>query len=234
MADWFDFKGVRSTSLGVYVTEYPPAIVPEERAEFKPIPGRNGYLTLLEGAHVYEDITLAIGCFVRDLSRLDEIAAWLRGPGDLILGNDEGRCYRARAVNQIELKTVVRARKARTFDAVFRCKPFRYEATPDVLTLYTGKTLTNPGSIPAYPTLEITGSGDANITIGGRGIVLTGVNGTITVDCEAMTAYQGTESVGGSIALSDGEWPYLDVGDTAISWTGNITRVVLHPNWRYL
>ena len=234
MADWFDFKGIRSTSLGVYVTEYPPAIVPEERAEFKPIPGRNGYLTLLEGEHVYEDITLTVGCFVRDLSRLDEIAAWLRGSGDLILGNDVDRCYRARAVNQIELKTIVRARKARTFDAVFRCKPFRYEATPDVLTLYVGKTLTNPGSVPAYPKLEVTGTGDATITIGDRGIILTGINGAITIDCEAMTAYQGAESVGGSIALADGDWPYLATGDTAVSWTGNISRVVLHPNWRYL
>ena len=220
--------------MGVSVTEYPPAIVPEERAEFKPIPGRNGYLTLLEGEHVYEDITLTIGCFVHDLARLDEIASWLRGSGDLILGNDESRCYRARAVNQIELKTIVRARKARTFDAVFRCKPFRYEAMPDVLTLYTSKTLANPGSVPAYPKLVVTGTGDCVVTIGEHSIILTGINGTITIDCEAMTAFQGTDSVGGSIALADGDWPYLAVGNTAVSWTGNVTRIVLTPNWRYL
>lgn len=234
MAAWFKFKGVSSEAMGVYVTEYPPATIPEERAEFKPIPGRNGYLTLLEGEHVYEDIILTLACFVHDLANLDEIASWLRGSGDLILGNDESKCYRARAVNQIELKTVVRARSARTFDAVFRCKPFRYETTPDMFTLYTGKTLTNPGSVPAYPKLDVTGTGDVHITIGGRSIILTGIGGTITIDCEAMTAYRGAESVGGSIALSDGNWPYFPVGDTAISWTGDVSRVVLHPNWRYL
>ena len=31
------------------------------------IPGRNGYLALLEGAHVYKDTTLTVGCFARDL-----------------------------------------------------------------------------------------------------------------------------------------------------------------------
>ena len=234
MANWFDFKGVRSTSLGVYVTEYPPATIPEERAEFKPIPGRNGYLTLLEGEHVYEDVTLTLGCFVHDLANLDEIASWLRGSVELILGSDESKCYRARTVNQIELKTVVRARKARTFDAVFRCKPFRHETQPDTFTLYTGKTLTNPGSVPAYPKLDVTGTGDVHITIGGRSIILTGIGGTITIDCEAMMAYRGAESAGGSIALSDGDWPYFPTGDTSISWTGDISRVVLHPNWRYL
>ncbi|MEG2135518.1 MAG: hypothetical protein RR150_05485 [Clostridia bacterium] len=235
MAAWFRFKGVLSTDLGVYVTEYPPAMVPEERAEFKPVPGRSGELTLLEGECVYEDLILSIGCFVHDLSRLDEIAVWLRGAGDLILGNDEGKCYRARAVNQIELKTIVRARQARTFDAVLRCKPFKYEANPDRYRLTVPTTLTNEGTLPAAPKIIIQGTGSVTLTVGNRTVALDGLAGAVTIDCEVMSAYHtGDPESRVEITLADRDWPELPTGDTKISWTGDVRTVTVEPGWRWL
>lgn len=130
MANWFDFNGVRSTSLGVIMQTPPPVTLPEERATFEPIPGRSGSLTLLEGDAVYDDIVLSVDCYVRDLTTLDQIAAWLRGSGDLVLGNMPNRCYKARCVNQIELAKVLRGRQHRSFAAVFRCAPYRYVYPP--------------------------------------------------------------------------------------------------------
>lgn len=31
-----------------------------------------------------------------------------------------------------------------------------------------------------------------------------------------------------------GDFPTLLPGSNAISWTGNVTKVVIQPNWRYL
>ena len=31
-----------------------------------------------------------------------------------------------------------------------------------------------------------------------------------------------------------GDFPTLLSGSNAISWTGNVTKVVIQPNWRYL
>lgn len=56
MADWFVFKGIKSTSLGVYATTYPPITLPEERVEFVGVPGRGGSLTVIEGDCVCDDI----------------------------------------------------------------------------------------------------------------------------------------------------------------------------------
>lgn len=145
MADWFDFKGVRSTTYGVYVQDPPPATIPEERATFEPIPGRSGSLTLREGDAVYNDVVLSVNCFVRDLTQLDAIATWLRGSGDLVLGSMPDRYYKARCVNQIELAKVLRGRQHRTFAAVFRCQPYRYQypAPTDIPYMSMTNMITN-------------------------------------------------------------------------------------------
>ena len=65
MADWFDFAGVRSTTRGVYVQEYPPLTRCPRNAR-NSSPFRGGNLTLLEGDAVYDDIVLSVDCFVRD------------------------------------------------------------------------------------------------------------------------------------------------------------------------
>lgn len=126
MANWFQFNGTLSTSLGVYVQAFPPITLPEERVKFEPIPGRSGSLTLLEGDDVYDDIVLSVSCYIRDDTSLDAITAWLRGAGSLVLGNAPTRYYKARCVNQVELAKVLRGRQYRTFAAVFRCAPYRY------------------------------------------------------------------------------------------------------------
>lgn len=126
MADFFDFKGVRSTSLGVRVMEFPPLMLPEERVEFKPALGRSGSLTILDGEGVYEDILLQISTFIENLTQLNNISTWLRGSGVLVLGNDPTRYYKARLVNQIDIRRIVRGELHRAFSMIFRCQPYRY------------------------------------------------------------------------------------------------------------
>ena len=46
-----------------------------------------------------------------------------------------------------------------------------------------------------------------------------------------MEAYKGVTSMNGCMG---GDFPTLLPGQNAISWTGNVTKVVVQPNWRYL
>ena len=50
-------------------------------------------------------------------------------------------------------------------------------------------------------------------------------------DSELQEAYSG--ATGMNSAMS-GEFPILKPGMNAISWSGNVTRVEVKPNWRYL
>lgn len=53
---------------------------------------------------------------------------------------------------------------------------------------------------------------------------------TIDVPCSAKLAYHEGINLTGSLTGDD--WPTLPVGSTAISWTGNVTRLTITPNWR--
>jgi phage-related protein len=236
MADWFDFKGVCSTSLGVIMQTPPPVTLPEERATFEPIPGRSGSLTLLEGDAVYDDIVLSVDCYVRDLTTLDQIAAWLRGSGDLVLGNMPNRCYKARCVNQIELAKVLRGRQHRSFAVVFRCAPYRYAyPTPAALTITASPgSITNPGTADAYPLITIVGSGDIELTVGSKTLTVTGLASSITFDTETGFAFDGS---GGDLTptASLSAWPLaIPPGISAVSWTGSVTSVTITRPWRYI
>ena len=235
MADYFDFAGVRSTDLGVYVTEYPPITLPEERADFKPVPGKSGSLTITEGDAVYDDIVLGVNCIVRDVTQIDAIAAWLRGSGALVLGNMPTRYYSARAVNQIELAKVMRGHAHRTFAATFRCKPYRYlyPATSPITITTSPGSVTNSGNVDAEPLIVVTGSGDITLTIGAKTLTITGLASAITIDVAAGLAYNGAVNLSASVSRVG--WPLtIPPGVNAVSWTGAVTSVVITPAWRYL
>lgn len=234
MANSFSFAGVSSSVYGVYVQNFPPIITGEERVRFELVPGRSGSLTILEGENVYDDIILPIECFVRDLTYLDNITAWLHGSGDLILGNDTTRYYKAHCINQLELKKVLRVTAYRAFTAVFRCKPYRYVYPVPATVEYTSSpgSITNPGTADAEPTIIVTGAGDITLTIGAKTVQIAALASAITIDVAAGLAYNGTTNLTGSLT---GDWPMtIPPGVNAVSWTGLVSKVEIAPNWRYI
>lgn len=104
MNDWFEWNGVRFTQYGIHVLEQPPVTIPSERVTFTNVPGRSGSLTQLEGDDIYDDMVLTATCLIADPSRIQEIAAWLRGSGIVTFANRQGGFYHARIVNQISFE----------------------------------------------------------------------------------------------------------------------------------
>jgi len=51
------------------------------------------------------------------------------------------------------------------------------------------------------------------------------------MDTPFMEAYKDTTGMNGSMS---GDFPTLVPGANAVSWNGNVTSVVIQPNWRYL
>lgn len=235
MADWFRFAGKHSADFGVIVQKYPPAARAAERVEFETIPARSGSLTLLEGENVYDDVVLSVECYVRDLSTLDQLAAWLRGSGDLVLGNEPDRYYKARCINQIELSKILRGRQHRTFAAVFRCAPYRYIYPEPTAKTYTAipDSINNPGTVDAVPIITVVGSGSINLAIGGRTIYIDALASAITIDCEAGIAYNGTTNLTSSVTFDCFPWT-IQPGISTVSWTGTVTSVTISRPWRYI
>ena len=232
MKDWFSWNGVRCTEYGIHVTTQPSIIRPSERVTYTNVPGRPGSLTILEADDVYDDFILPVECTVADLSRLPEICAWLRGAGKLQLAARPGGFYHARVANQIEFTKILRNHENRAFTVNFRCQSFWYqENVPEITITTSGTFVTNPGSVYSEPVITVHGSGEITLMVGMTIVELTGVDGSITLDTPRMEAYCGNASANMQVS---GEYPMLGTGATAVSWSGNVNKVTVQPNWRTL
>lgn len=232
MMDWFEWNGIRCTEYGIHVLEQPPITVPAERVTHTNVPGRPGSLTTLEGEDVYDDMILTATCLIADPSRIPEVAAWLKGSGTVTFANREGGFYFARIANQIEFAKVLRGNPHRSFAVNFRCKPFWYLANVEPITLTSSTSIiNNPGSVYSEPVITVYGSGEVTLMVGTTIVELSGVSGSITIDTSLMEAYAGDISAN---SCMNGDFPRLQPGQNAISWSGDVTRIVVQPNWRML
>ena len=232
MMDWFEWNGVRCTEYGIHVLEQPPLTVPTERATHTNVPGRPGSLTTLEGDDVYDDLILTATCLIAAPSRIPEIAAWLKGSGTVTFANREGGFYYARIANQIEFAKVLRGNPHRSFAINFRCKPFWYLSGVEPITLTSSTSIiSNPGSVYSEPVITVYGSGEITLMVGTTIVELSDVSGSTTIDSSLMEAYSGDVSMN---ACMSGDFPRLQPGQNAISWSGDVTRIVVQPNWRML
>ena len=231
MMDWFEWNGVRCTQYGIHVLEQPSITIPSERVTFTDVPGRSGSLTQLEGDDVYDDMVLTATCLIADPSRIPEIAAWLRGSGTVTFANRQGGFYHARVVNQIPFEKILRGNPHRSFAINFRCKPFWYLSDVGLITLTTSGTfITNPGSVASEPVITVYGYGEITLMVG-MTITELEITDKITLDTPLMEAYSGSTSMNSCMS---GDFPSLLPGKNAVSWSGNVSRVEIQPNWRSL
>lgn len=232
MKDYFIWNGVDCRTYGIHVSEQPPITLPAERSTQTNVPGRPGSLTTLEGDDVYDDLLLTATCFVTDTGRISDIGRWLKGGGTVVFANRPGGHYRARIANQIPFEKILRGNPHCSFSVNFRCYPFWYQDGVEDVTITTSATiLNNPGSVYAEPVLTVYGDGDITLMIGQQLVELEGISGSIVIDSVLKEAYKGNELQNDRMS---GEFPVLRPGGTAISWTGDVNRIVVTPNWRYL
>ena len=232
MTDYFIWNGVDCRQYGIHVSELPPITIPLERSTQTNVPGRPESLTQLEGEDVYDDMILTATCFISDPAQIPAIAAWLKGKGAMTFANRTGGHYNARIANQIPFEKVLRGNPHCSFAVNFRCFPFWYKDNVSDLTISTsGGAITNPGSVCSEPLITVYGSGNITLMIGTTIVELTNVSSSIVLDCALKEAYKGTTLMNDHMS---GDFPVLKPGLNAVSWSGNVTGIVVKPNWRYL
>ena len=164
---------------------------------------------------------------------LDAVGDWLDGAGELTLGSLPGYAYRAQVINQIPFTRLLQGNGGyMCFTPIFRCQPFRYEATPCADIVYTQPgEIVNPGNVDARPLIRVEGSGDVMVQAG-MGAFLYGLEDGIIIDSEMEDCL----TLDGANLLNDkldGEFPRIPPGTWQVTWTGNVTRVTITPRWRW-
>jgi len=234
MSAWFKWNGLKSTKTkyGLYVASYPDIIIPEERLKDVVVPGRSGSLTQHEGEGVYNDFVATVECFVLSPDTIPELAAWLKGSGEVVFGNQPDVFYKARIANQIAFAQVMRGRTPMTCVINFRCAPYRYlpSGKEQIIVQYNGTIVDNPGTAPSEPRFRVTCAGNGTLIVDDQHVDVFNITSFIVIDTalkEAYTSKLANEKMAG-------EFPILYPGATSIGWTGDITGVQILPRWRNL
>lgn len=238
----FIFGGKDSyLDYGLYISKRPTIPSPKRRVNYVDIPGRHSRLKYDEGT--FEDITIGVECALKDkenlILKIDEIKGWLFGTGeeDLIFSFQPDKKYRAQIVNSIDFEQVYKYTSR--FPILFNCRPFKYAVQNNILTIIENGTnitnitnITNPGTIESEPEISVYGTGDITLTINEETIELKEVPSKIIINTSLQDAYDDT---GNSLNSNmNGEFIKLKPGINEIQWTGDVTKIEILPNWRWL
>lgn len=227
---WFTFKGIDSREMGVIVTAMPETVRAERRIESITVAGRNGSLHTDEG--VYESYDRTMECALIKRARLDEIAAWLVGSGEMTFSTEPDKVYRVTIANKISITQMMRV--FQKFQIILDTQPFKYSvnAAGDALELTAPTTIRNSGTVYSEPLITVYGSGDITLTVNGADFPLYGVQESITIDSEMMEVFKGDTNQNGK--YGGAEFPRFEVGKNEIRWTGNVSKIKIQPRWRWL
>lgn len=216
-----------SRELELYMEKCPEKISPKRRDETFTVPGRHGNLTTTDGA--FETYIRSAEFIVRNEKRIDEICAHFKGSGWLTFDTEPDRKYKVRIANQIEFSHIIRHLKR--FIVEFEVQPFGYEVLPQTIVKTEPFSLFNNGTFDSEPVITIFGTGNITLYVNNQNVALAGVSGKIIIDSEMQNAYSGSISMNNKMY---GDFPTFVSGENNISWTGNVTKLEVQPNWRWL
>ena len=112
-------------------------------------------------------------------------------------------------------------------------QPFRYQKTVNPESYNGPGTINNPGTIYSEPIIEVQGDGDVSITIG-RETMYLNVKTKATIDCRQgkQNIYNATGAVQNTLRKRGGFF-VIPTGRSGVTFTGNVRKITIRPNWRY-
>ncbi|OCA97878.1 distal tail protein Dit [Clostridium beijerinckii] len=232
----FNFGGKNSyDDFEILISKRPSIPSPKRRVNTINIPGRDSNLIFDE--KTYEDITLTVECSLKDkenlANKIDDIKAWLfeTGQSDLIFSFQDDRKYIAQVVNAIDFKQIYNYFSE--FPIIFNCRPFKYAVENNIINIIkTGTSVKNLGTIESEPVITIYGSGDIVLKINAQEVSLKGITEKVILNSVIQDCYDDKgNNLNGKMS---GEFLKLKPDENIIEWSGNVTKLELLPNWRWL
>lgn len=223
------WKGVDSSTIeGLMICELPPITKPKMRVQETTIDGVDGSIIEELGYESY-DKSLKIGLTYN--FDVDKIIKYFTGEGQVVFSNESDKYYNAKIIDQIDYERLLRFKEA---TVKFRVQPFKYKLNESTTTLTQSGKVINTGLEYSKPIMKITGSGTVEILVNGL-VIFTYTfpeNETeVIIDSEKEDAYLGTALKNRNMT---GEFPRLLDGENTISWSGNVTSIVVEPKSRWL
>lgn len=204
----------------------------EKDIEFVYIKGRDGELTKEYG---YKNIPFSVTFYIKAESfkkTFRKAKPFLLNTKTIQVDDDDDVFYKVKSVKVNPADNTFETFGEFVVDFVL--DPFQYELDNEPITITSQQTITNEG-YKAEPILTVHCSGTGNIYINEQKVTIQNINGTITIDSEMQNAYR---IAGGYVTNLNshmiGKFPVLEHGDNVISFDGDISKIELIKNWRWV
>lgn len=218
-----------STLSGCVVTDFGDVEVAKPRGDVTKLYGVNGSYRVLDGSYESYDRTFKfyiskqvdIATVMQKFQSNDNVLEFSYQLGSIFYANFLSASYKPSGHHGWELSVKL------------DMQPFRYQKASTPVVLTSAGTIDNIGTVYSEPIIDIEGSGDVSLTIGQKTMYLT-VNNKATIDCRhgKQNIYNATGAVQNTLRKRGGFFE-IPVGRSGVTFTGNIRKVTIKPNWRY-
>ena len=226
------FNNKSSADCRIQVAHPPGYAYPERDYTITHIPGRNGDIIQDNGCYKNVERTYEVSFDAPNedfATYANAVSAWLHSTTGYARLEDsyEPKYYRMAVYQESNIFENL-YNQAGTATIVFECKPQRFLKTGEnPVAIESGESILNITGFDAYPLIQVIGTSGA-LTINDRTITLSSIDGYTMLDCELQDAYKETTNKNSTVS---GIFPVLKPGSNTISWTGDISSVIITPRW---
>lgn len=226
------FNTERSLYLNLYLENYPSIPIANEEYEEIQVEGRSGSLIINKGTYPDKKIPFTFTILSPQLEiDFERVYEWLTEIEDnrLIFGRND-RCYKVKKVVfgdiQKEFRTIGQ------FDITFLCEPFTQDLERTVLELTSsGFKINYTGNAPGDTLIKVYGTGNIQLTINGETIQINNVNNYVEIDSDLLQVRNQDKTSKDND--TSGDFILLEEGINTISYTGNVTKIVIEYTTKY-
>lgn len=230
------FNGISSESLGIQVETQPGYQYPERDYEVIHVPGRSGDVLIDTGSYKNVEREYQISKVMGEGEfhiLANQISEWLHSANGYARLEDTYEPLYFRQAFYMEDGSVANILgQGGKATIKFVCKPQRYLRSGEQSIAATKETtIGNPTGFTAKPLFVVEGTGSGTLTVGNNALLINSIRNKITIDSELKDAYQDSTNRNSDITLSTYGFPALPPGQTTISFSGGITKVIVTPRW---
>lgn len=228
--DYMIINGFNTSTIpNCYVVDFGEVSGAEPSGEVASLHGVNGSYRILDGSFKSYERTFKfyikkltdISVIVDKFQSNDNILEFSYHPESVFYANFLTATYKPNGNHAWELTIKL------------TMQPFRYPKSVAPVVLTSAGTIDNIGTVYSEPIIEIEGDGDISITIGNKTMYLS-LKNKATVDCRQgrQNIYNATGSIQNTLRKRGGFFE-IPVGRSGVTFTGNVRKVTIRPNWRY-
>lgn len=194
------------------------------------VDGMSGTYTIKKGTYPNKvvNVQISIVSFKDFWSKLDLISEWLTEINDnKLICEQRNKAYRVKYVNVGDVVRDLIAGGSSTI--TFTCEPFLEEIEEYEIDITNVREYYYEGTKEGEILLEIWATGNIQIIINGEVVQIENVQGYVRLDSKYMNCLNEDKTNKQFI----GQFPLLIKGENTISYSGNISKIIMFPRTVY-